>query len=497
MGITAKVSAMASHRFKKHEANYKQADGTIRAHSQNSGQPHNFQGEENPNNLVYKKMEKIIERMQGEQIGIPVRTVKSFMAKIPSVFTGADLVSWMMRNLDVDDIAEALHLASLISSHGYLFPIDDHILNVKNDNTYYRFQTPCFWPSKSGEPENTDYAVYLCKRTMQNKQRLELSDYEAENLARLQKTFSRKWEFIYMQSEAQAKVDKKRDKLERKVLDSQERAFWDVHRPMPGCVNTTEVDIKKACRSTKPAKSVKHNYSVPGGRISPSVSEVDLKNPEGLQKELLTLRKRLERRRIKVSKVGESYRSYYEQYSEFDSLLTPQEWPNPWVFDSLDMWEQDKSTKDVPTRRVKRWGFSVQELLKDPAGRDHFGKFLEKEFSGENLKFWEACQYLKTLPKREVPEHVEEIYNEFLGPGAHNPVNVDCRVMELVRNKVNTKPDRYCFDDAEEHIFHLMTRDSYTRYLRSDMYKEYMGGAKKKPTRSIIPKLPSLSIGGT
>jgi len=26
-------------------------------------------------------------------------------------------------------------------------------------------------------------------------------------------------------------VDKKRDKLERKVLDSQERAFWDVHRP--------------------------------------------------------------------------------------------------------------------------------------------------------------------------------------------------------------------------------------------------------------------------
>lgn len=48
-------------------------------------------------------------------------------------------------------------------------------------------------------------AVYLCKRTMQNKQRLELADYEAENLARLQKMFSRKWEFIFMQAEAQAK----------------------------------------------------------------------------------------------------------------------------------------------------------------------------------------------------------------------------------------------------------------------------------------------------
>jgi len=31
------------------------------------------------------------------------------------------------------------------------------------------------------------------------------------------------------------RVDKKRDKLERKVLDSQERAFWDVHRPAVSC----------------------------------------------------------------------------------------------------------------------------------------------------------------------------------------------------------------------------------------------------------------------
>lgn len=35
---------------------------------------------------------------------------------------------------------EALHLANLMAAHGYFFPIDDHILTVKNDNTYYRFQ---------------------------------------------------------------------------------------------------------------------------------------------------------------------------------------------------------------------------------------------------------------------------------------------------------------------------------------------------------------------
>ena len=83
---------------------------------------------------------------------------------------------------------------------------------------------------------------------MQNKTRLELADYEAENLAKLQKLLSKKWEFIYMQAEAQIKVDKKRDKMERKILDSQERAFWDVYRPAPGCVNTTEEDIRKTMR---------------------------------------------------------------------------------------------------------------------------------------------------------------------------------------------------------------------------------------------------------
>lgn len=57
------------------------------------------------------------------------------------------------------NIIEALHVAHLMASHGYFFPIDDHCLTVKNDNTFYRFQTPYFWPSNCWEPENTDYGM--------------------------------------------------------------------------------------------------------------------------------------------------------------------------------------------------------------------------------------------------------------------------------------------------------------------------------------------------
>lgn len=275
-------------------------------------------------------MEAIIQKMQEEGAGVPVRTVKAFMSKVPSVFTGSDLIAWMQKNLKLEDVTEALHLANLLSSHGYLFPIDDHLLAVKNDGTFYRFQTPYFWPSSCWEPENTDYAVYLCKRTMQNKARLELADYEAENLAKLQKMFSRKWEFIFMQAEAQSKVDKKRDKLERKVLDSQERAFWDVHRPMPGCVNTTEMDIKKAYR--------RGASSLGSGSAGTSTNPIEQTN-----RTIHLLKQKLEKRTIKVSKVAESYISFFEQYQEFDYFLSPPDLPNPWLTENTELWDAEKN----------------------------------------------------------------------------------------------------------------------------------------------------------
>ncbi|XP_020802150.1 regulator of G-protein signaling 7 [Drosophila serrata] len=442
--------------------------------------------EDAPNILVYKRvylqekfyMEAIIEKMQAETTGVAVRTVKAFMSKVPSVFTGADLVAWILKNFDVEDVTEALHFAHLLSSHGYIFPIDDHALTVKNDGTFYRFQTPYFWPSNCWEPENTDYAVYLCKRTMQNKTRLELADYEAENLAKLQKMFSRKWEFIFMQAESQSKVAKKRDKLERKVLDSQERAFWDVHRPMPGCVNTTEIDIKKAYRRGGSS----HGTGSAGASLA--------KNPVEQLTRIIALRKqKLERRTIKVSKAAEALVAYYDQYNEFDYFITSPELPNPWQTDSTEMWDTEKNSKEVPVRRVKRWAFSLRELLNDAIGREQFTKFLEKEYSGENLKFWESVQEMKALPQSEIKEAIQKIWQEFLAPDAPCPVNVDSKSVELAREAVSSPngPNRWCFDVAASHVYHLMKSDSYSRYLRSDMYKDYLNCSRKK-----IKSIPNL-----
>uniref|UniRef100_A0A3B4TME3 Regulator of G protein signaling 6 n=1 Tax=Seriola dumerili TaxID=41447 RepID=A0A3B4TME3_SERDU len=359
-----------------------------------------------------------------------------------------------MKSLSIEDPAEAMHIGSLIAAQGYFFPISDHVLSLKDDSTFYRFQAPYFWPSNCWEPENTDYAIYLCKRTMQNKTRLELADYEAENLARLQRAFARKWEFIYMQAEAQVKIDRKKDKTERKILDSQERAFWDVHRPVPGCVNTTEMDIRK-CRR--------------------------MKNPHRIKKVgILFLNTQLDRHCMKMSKVAESLITYTEQYMEYDPFVTAPEPSNPWTNDDPSFWDLEAS-KEPSQQRVKKWGFSLEEALKDPAGQELFLKFLESEFSSENLRFWLAVQDLKRMPQQEVAQGAENIWAEFLAEGAPSTINLDSHSYE--RTSQNLKdPGRYSYEDAQDHIYKLMKSDSYTRFLRSNVYQDLLMARKKPET---------------
>uniref|UniRef100_A0AAQ5XMH2 Regulator of G protein signaling 6 n=1 Tax=Amphiprion ocellaris TaxID=80972 RepID=A0AAQ5XMH2_AMPOC len=394
--------------------------------------------EDSPNMIVYRKIEDIVTRIQDEKAGgVAIRTVKSFLSKIPSVVSGADIVQWLMKNLSIEDPAEAIHLGSLVAAHGYIFPISDHVLTLKDDGTLYRFQSPYFWPSNCWEPENTDYAIYLCKRTMQNKARLELADYEAENLARLQRAFARKWEFIFMQAEAQVKIDRKKDKAERKILDSQERAFWDVHRPVPGCVNTTEMDIRKCRREKNPHRRT----------VSVCISSHMSANsaiPKGCERKQHT--------------------------SHFYFLLS---------FCVCRLFCVALSSRDPSQQRVKKWGFSLEEALKDPAGRDQFLKFLESEFSSENLRFWLAVQDLKRRPLQEVSSRAQEIWQEFLADGAPSSINLDSHSYE--RTSQNLKdPGRYSYEDAQEHIFKLMKSDSYARFLRSNIYQDLLLARKKR-----------------
>ena len=53
---------------------------------------------------------------------------------------GEDFILWLTQHRNMSE-EEAQYLATLICHYGYIFPVTDiKCLNVKNDNSFYRFQ---------------------------------------------------------------------------------------------------------------------------------------------------------------------------------------------------------------------------------------------------------------------------------------------------------------------------------------------------------------------
>ena len=54
---------------------------------------------------------------------------------------------------------------------------------------------------------------------------------------------------------------------------------------------------------------------------------------------------------------------------------------------------------------------------------------------------------LKTLPRKQVPDKVTEIWNEYLADDASCPINVDSRSYEVTKRNLE-QPDQWCYDVA-------------------------------------------------
>lgn len=63
-------------------------------------------------------------------------------------------------------------------------------------------------------------------------------------------------------------------------------------------------------------------------------------------------------------------------------------------------------------------------------------------------RFWLAVEDLKKRPIREVPSRVQEIWQEFLAPGAPSAINLDSKSYDKTTQNVKD-PGRYTFEDAQ------------------------------------------------
>uniref|UniRef100_A0A8C6U3T3 Regulator of G protein signaling 12a n=1 Tax=Neogobius melanostomus TaxID=47308 RepID=A0A8C6U3T3_9GOBI len=124
-------------------------------------------------------------------------------------------------------------------------------------------------------------------------------------------------------------------------------------------------------------------------------------------------------------------------------------------------------------QRVASWATCFERLLQDPVGVRYFSEFLKKEFSEENILFWQACEYFSHVPatdKKQLSQKAGEIYNSFLSSKASMPVNIDSQAQ--LADDVLTSPQPAMFKTQQLQIFNLMKFDSYSRFLKSSLYQE-------------------------
>ncbi|XP_012689619.1 regulator of G-protein signaling 5a [Clupea harengus] len=121
-----------------------------------------------------------------------------------------------------------------------------------------------------------------------------------------------------------------------------------------------------------------------------------------------------------------------------------------------------------------QWRESLDRVLANDCGVAMFRSFLRSEFSEENIEFWVACEdFKKTNSPMKMANKARKIYEDFIQTGGPKEVNIDHVTKDItLRNLVDLSSAT--FDVAQSRIFTLMEKDSFGRFLRSEMYQELM-----------------------
>nr|KAF6296767.1 regulator of G protein signaling 9 [Myotis myotis] len=304
-------------------------------------------------------------------------------------------------------------------------------------------------------------------------QRLWISSLEAQNLG----NFIVKYGYIYPLQDPKNLILKPDGSLYR----FQTPYFWPTQQwpaeDTDYAIYLTKRNIKKKGVLEEHEKPGMNNVLDYGLDRVTNPNEVQKQTITAVKKEIMYYQQALMRSTVKSSVSLGGIVKYSEQFSSNDAIMSGCLPSNPWITDDTQFWDLNAKLVEIPTKmRVERWAINFSELIRDPKGRQSFQYFLKKEFSGENLGFWEACEDLKYGDQSKVKEKAEEIYKLFLAPGARRWINIDGKTMDITVKGLR-HPHRYVLDAAQTHIYMLMKKDSYARYLKSPIYKEMLAKA--------------------
>ncbi|XP_053138238.1 regulator of G-protein signaling 3 isoform X7 [Hemicordylus capensis] len=139
-----------------------------------------------------------------------------------------------------------------------------------------------------------------------------------------------------------------------------------------------------------------------------------------------------------------------------------------------------KTLKPTPEEAFK-WGESLEKLLQHKYGLAAFRAFLRTEFSEENLEFWLVCEeYKKLKSQSKMASKAKKIFGEYIAIQSCKEVNLDSYTREHTKENLQNIT-RSCFDLAQRRIYGLMEKDSYPRFLRSELFLDLSNQKKPSP----------------
>ncbi|XP_007950350.2 regulator of G-protein signaling 13 [Orycteropus afer afer] len=136
--------------------------------------------------------------------------------------------------------------------------------------------------------------------------------------------------------------------------------------------------------------------------------------------------------------------------------------------------ESKRPPSNFTLEEVLQWAQSFEKLMATKYGPVVYAAYLKMEHSDENITFWMACEtYKKIASQRSRISMAKKLYKIYIQPQSPREINIDSATRETIIKNMQ-EPTQTCFEEAQKIVYMHMERDSYPRFLKSELYQKLL-----------------------
>eukprot|EP00638_Chattonella_subsalsa_P009445 CAMPEP_0117746600 /NCGR_PEP_ID=MMETSP0947-20121206/8039_1 /TAXON_ID=44440 /ORGANISM="Chattonella subsalsa, Strain CCMP2191" /LENGTH=610 /DNA_ID=CAMNT_0005563947 /DNA_START=496 /DNA_END=2328 /DNA_ORIENTATION=+ len=142
---------------------------------------------------------------------------------------------------------------------------------------------------------------------------------------------------------------------------------------------------------------------------------------------------------------------------------------------------------------------TLHDVLSCFVGFEAMRKLLERELSGENLRFLRVVQKFRKMDDQDpgLRPTILAIVDEFIKAGSPSQVNIEATMREKIITDSKQKViQMWIFDRCAKEVYNLVERDSFRRFLRTELFQEVLDHlGVRKDLANALPQVKYPSAG--